>query len=547
MKRPRRKAGEVPTERSVPPWLMAMRAITGTTEYAGSADNPKIMAMADTIAAAYPDMADYCALYTGDDVPWCGLCVAYCMTVGGIRPVYQPPPAPDTDRFLWAEAWASDPEFGQVLAQPRIGCVVVLETGSGHHVTLYESSTDGSIDCRGGNQSDAVNVATYSKDSVVAYVWPREAGDVPAAERRELEEGDAGADVMQVQVVLGVPADGDFGPTTEGAVMGFQSSHGIVSDGVVGEETWEALDELALSVTDGSQDLSPAEVETVGEAVRGSPVYSYNWPDRGRAPAGYVTGMALSYAAAVLLLQRGDRAVEDMAQSDRRDPDTDVLSWYEDELRDLGWSTSQSGVETLRALFALMIGLGMRESSGRYSEGRDQSADNASADTAEAGLFQTSWNIRSCSPTIPPLLDDFDADPNGFLRQFQDGVTPSGSDLQNFGSGDGALYQFLSKYSPEFHVFVTAVGLRHLRQHWGPVNRKEVDLLDEAYEMLGEVEDALGQQPVEPPDRPDRPPVAPPGGGTEPPAEMATVRITIDSEGPVNVIVEGGEGSVGKN
>ena len=38
-----------------------------------------------------------------------------------------------------------------------------------------------------------------------------------------------------------------------------------------------------------------------------------------------------------------------------------------------------SGTDTLRHLFVLMIGLGMRESSGRYCEGRDQSASNTSA------------------------------------------------------------------------------------------------------------------------------------------------------------------------
>ena len=31
-----------------------------------------------------------------------------------------------------------------------------------------------------------------------------------------------------------------------------------------------------------------------------------------------------------------------------------------------------SGIDTLRHLFVLMIGLGMRELSGRYCEGRDQ-------------------------------------------------------------------------------------------------------------------------------------------------------------------------------
>jgi hypothetical protein len=63
-----------------------------------------------------------------------------------------------------------------------------------------------------------------------------------------------------------------------------------------------------------------------------------------------------------------------------------------------------SGIDTLRHLFVLMIGLGMRESSGRYCEGRDQSASNTSADTAEAGLFQTSWNARACCTLTGTIL-----------------------------------------------------------------------------------------------------------------------------------------------
>jgi hypothetical protein len=56
--------------------------------------------------------------------------------------------------------------------------------------------------------------------------------------------------------------------------------------------------------------------------------------------------------------------------------------------RELGMDNSADGVDTLRHLFALQLGLGMRESSGQYCCGRDMSADNVSAETCEAGLFQ---------------------------------------------------------------------------------------------------------------------------------------------------------------
>lgn len=40
------------------------------------------------------------------------------------------------------------------------------------------------------------------------------------------------------------------------------------------------------------------------------------------------------------------------------------------------------GTDTLRQLFVLLIGLGMRESSGQYCEGRDRSASNVTAEAA---------------------------------------------------------------------------------------------------------------------------------------------------------------------
>jgi len=47
--------------------------------------------------------------------------------------------------------------------------------------------------------------------------------------------------VAELQRLLGIRDDGSFGPKTAAAVMNFQRSHGLDSDGVVGPLTWEKL------------------------------------------------------------------------------------------------------------------------------------------------------------------------------------------------------------------------------------------------------------------------------------------------------------------
>lgn len=50
------------------------------------------------------------------------------------------------------------------------------------------------------------------------------------------------ADVRALQVRLGVPADGRFGPGTKAAVQAFQRSKGLLADGIVGPQTRLMLD-----------------------------------------------------------------------------------------------------------------------------------------------------------------------------------------------------------------------------------------------------------------------------------------------------------------
>jgi peptidoglycan DL-endopeptidase CwlO len=84
-------------------------------------------------------------------------------------------------------------------------------------------------------------------------------GNTDAEAAAKLRMGDAGAEVVNLQETLRNlnydvgSADGDFGEWTWQAVMEFQTDHGLLDDGIVGIQTWEALRNAVPRVSrDGS-------------------------------------------------------------------------------------------------------------------------------------------------------------------------------------------------------------------------------------------------------------------------------------------------------
>jgi hypothetical protein len=62
----------------------------------------------------------------------------------------------------------------------------------------------------------------------------------PGATHSQIKQGSTGPDVALWQTIIGVTADGIFGPNTAAKTKAWQAAHGIGADGIVGPKTWGA-------------------------------------------------------------------------------------------------------------------------------------------------------------------------------------------------------------------------------------------------------------------------------------------------------------------
>jgi hypothetical protein len=311
-------------------------------------------------------------------------------------------------------------------------------------------------------------------------------------QRPTIQEGDSGPDVKDLVALLPLYS---FDSTLTEAVITYQRSRGLDADGIVGPQTWAALESGAPPYMPPGLPLPmpPGMQDAIEDIASNSAIAGYDWDDRGEAPIGYTKGVALAFGNCYRAWKGGYPPAVDMAKAATDDPGDDVLAWYADDFRRLGMSNSQDGAATLRHLWIVVLGLGMRESSGQHCCGRDQSASNTSADTAEAGAWQTSYDAHTCSPHFDTVFASFEAAvdsdyPQGFLDAFSEDVSCSGSNWDNYGTGSGCQHQDMSKNQPAYAAEVCAITLRHRRNHYGPVNRNEVELRHDADDMLREVQ-----------------------------------------------------------
>ena len=195
-------------------------------------------------------------------------------------------------------------------------------------------------------------------------------------------------------------------------------------------------------------------------------------------------------------LRAGDRFLVAATRPRTNDPKHDVLDFYAQELSAAG-ATDGSPTARLIALFTVMLGLGMRESSGRHCAGPDTPVDRGvpghpvptTPENAEAGLFQVSHDSIAGHADRQALVDAYSGRTD-LLAIFSEGAGCTKPDHwpADVGTGPAAAFQAQTKECPLFAALFTAFLLRELRGEWGPINRREAETKKEAVALFTSIQ-----------------------------------------------------------
>ena len=137
-----------------PPWLVLARNEIGVSEASRGADNARILDY-------YRDAGHSDIVH--DSVAWCAAFACAMLERSGTV-------SPRTLRARDFLAW------GEALDTPEPGCIIVLSRGEAAsgagHVGFYAGRAADRILVLGGNQSDAVSVASFPQSRLLGFRWP---------------------------------------------------------------------------------------------------------------------------------------------------------------------------------------------------------------------------------------------------------------------------------------------------------------------------------------------------------------------------------------
>ncbi|MEY4754113.1 MAG: hypothetical protein RJA44_1788 [Pseudomonadota bacterium] len=222
--------------------------------------------------------------------------------------------------------------------------------------------------------------------------------------------------------------------------------------------------------------------QQVSQIVAGSACAAHRWKSQGRAPIGYVKGMALVYAKSYCEQLQDRELASRVLAAPLGDARRDALSHYGLDI--------DAPAEALRSVYALGIGLGMLESTGRATAGRNLRVRHPSEFHAEAGLFQTNHGSSRLSSWFGTLDRAYEAAPQNCLAEvFAEGVSATTPAV--LGHGAGARYQQRVRNCPGLATEYAMLLLRQHRSHFGPINRRKAQIVPACSAMLSEVEQAV--------------------------------------------------------
>ena len=128
--------------------LVEAYKLIGIKEVPGQADNIEILQWAESLRLE--------KTYRKDDIPWCGLFIAYACHKAGLEIVEKP---------LWARNWAA---FGVNKTIAMLGDILVFVRNGGGHVAIYVGEDATAYHVIGGNQSDMVCITRIRKERCIA-------------------------------------------------------------------------------------------------------------------------------------------------------------------------------------------------------------------------------------------------------------------------------------------------------------------------------------------------------------------------------------------
>ncbi len=189
---------------------------------------------------------------------------------------------------------------------------------------------------------------------------------------------------------------------------------------------------------------------------------------------GYFNGMVYSFIRSAC--RPGSDSIRHEMANGENSTRNDGLAPY------FNGSNNGSERDLLISTRLLTLSMGMWESSGKFWEGVDvtNSASQSRSVSAEAGLFQTSYDVRGVgrgkpwADAIASLEDYYRQHPElCMVEEFSEGLNVPGNLRQNIGDGEGADFQELMRSCPALaaeHIMITA---RHNRRHYGPLRRQD--------------------------------------------------------------------------